>query len=110
MHDNGVLVYTIGLLNDEERSEARKAKRALDDLTEASGGYAYYPKDLSEVEKITPQIAKEIRNQYLLTYTPLNDVLDGSYRKIKVEIRGAGRGAVVRTRSGYYAGTPAVNK
>ena len=104
VHDTEVLVYTIGLLNDEERSEARKAHRALDDLTEASGGYAYYPKDLAEVEKITPQIAREIRNQYLITYTPLNGVLDGSYRKIKVELKSAPRGAVVRTRSGYYAG------
>jgi len=104
VHDSGVLVYTIGLLNDLERSESGKAKRSLNELTEASGGYAYYPKDLPEVERITPQIAKEIRNQYLLTYTPLNDVLDGSYRRIKVEVKGASRGVTVRTRNGYYAG------
>jgi len=105
VHDSGVLVYTIGLLNDLERSESGKAKRSLNELTEASGGYAYYPKDLAEVEHITPQIAKEIRNQYLLTYTPLNDVLDGTYRRIKVEVKGAGRGVTVRTRNGYYAGS-----
>jgi len=93
------------LLNDLERSESGKAKRSLNELTEASGGYAYYPKDLAEVEHITPQIAKEIRNQYLLTYTPLNDVLDGTYRRIKVEVKGAGRGVTVRTRNGYYAGS-----
>lgn len=104
VRDSDVLVYTIGLLSEEERGEARKAKRALDELTEASGGFAYYPKNLAEVETITPRIAHEIRNQYLLTYTPLNDVLDGSYRRIKVEIRGVGRSATVRTRSGYYAG------
>ena len=104
VRDAGVLVYSIGLLNDLERSESGKAKRALNELTEASGGFAYYPKDLMEVQQITPQIAHEIRNQYLLTYTPLNDVLDGSYRKIKIEIKGAGRGATVRTRNGYYAG------
>lgn len=103
VRDSEVLVYAIGLLSTEERSEARKAKRALGEITEASGGFAYYPESLAEVEAITPRIAHEIRNQYSLTYSPLNSELDGSYRRIKVEVRGAGRGAVVRTRSGYYA-------
>jgi VWFA-related protein len=103
VRDSEVLVYTIGLLNDEERGEARKAKRALDTLAEASGGFAYYPKDLAEVQTTTPQIAHEIRNQYILAYSPTNEELDGSFRKIKVEVKGTGRGSTVRTRTGYYA-------
>lgn len=103
VRESEVLVYTIGLLSTEERSEARKAKRALDEITEASGGFAYYPQSLAEVETITPRIAHEIRNQYMITYSPSNAELDGTYRRIKVEVRGAGRGSVVRTRSGYYA-------
>ena len=59
-----VLIYCIGLLNEEEPSEARAARRALKELAEASGGQDYYPKDLAEVELITPQVAHEIRNQY----------------------------------------------
>lgn len=100
--DSEVLIYSIGILNEEDRGERNKAKRALDQLAEVSGGYAYYPKSLSEVEEITPQIAHEIRNQYILSYSPPG-VLDGSYRKIKVDVRGV-RGATVRARSGYYAG------
>jgi VWFA-related protein len=46
-----VLIYSIGLLNEEEPREARAAKRALKALAEASGGLDYYPKDLAEVEK-----------------------------------------------------------
>lgn len=107
VRDSQVLIYSIGLLSEEARSEARKAKRELDEMTEASGGFPYYPASLSEVELITPRIAHEIRNQYLITYSPLNEALDGSFRKIKVEVKGAGRGTVVRTRSGYYAGAPA---
>jgi VWFA-related protein len=103
VRESEVLVYTIGLLNTEERGEARKARRALDEITEASGGFAYYPESLAEVEKITPRIAHEIRNQYSITYSPQNAELDGTYRRIRVEVRGAGRGLVVRTRSGYYA-------
>jgi VWFA-related protein len=100
-----ILVYSIGLLNEEERREATKAKRALKALAEASGGMDYYPKDLAEVDKITPLVAHEIRNQYILGYVPINSTLDGSFRKISVTVKGYGN-PTVRTRNGYYA-TPA---
>ena len=97
-----ILVYSIGLLNEEEPREANKAKRALKALAEASGGLDYYPKDLAEVDKITPQVAHEIRNQYILGYLPTNSVLDGSFRRISVSVKGYGN-VNVRTRNGYYA-------
>jgi hypothetical protein len=56
---SGVVIYAIGILSEEDPRDARKAKRALKAVTEASGGLDYYPKDLAEVEKITPQIAHE---------------------------------------------------
>jgi len=102
-----VLIYCIGLLSDEEPREARSAKRALKSLAEASGGLDYYPKDLSEVERITPQIAHEIRNQYLVAYSPTNPNLDGTFRKIEVKVKGY---AGVRTRNGYYATPEAASK
>lgn len=109
VRDSEVLIYSIGLLSDEEKGEARKAKRALDNLAEVSGGFAYYPKDLAEVEEITPKIAHEIRNQYILAYAPLG-AMDGSYRRLKVDVKGV-RGATVRHRAGYYAGSkPAAPK
>jgi Ca-activated chloride channel family protein len=98
-----VLIYAIGLLNEEERHEAKKAKRALDELTGASGGLSYYPKDLTEVDRIALQVAHEVRNQYTIAYTPTIEALDGSYRAIKVTVSGAGRTPLVRTRTGYYA-------
>jgi VWFA-related protein len=97
-----VLIYCIGLLNDEEPREGKAAKRALNELASASGGLAYYPKSLSEVESITPQIAHEIRNQYILAYSPLNQALDGSFRAIKVTVKAPGN-PTVRTRNGYFA-------
>jgi Ca-activated chloride channel family protein len=98
-----VLIYSIGLLDKEEVREARAAKRALNALADASGGLAYYPKDLAEVESITPEIAHEIRNQYLIDYAPTNQALDGTFRQIKVTVAGLPRGATVRARNGYYA-------
>src|SRR5277367_3776550 len=100
-----VLIYSIGLLSEEEPREASKAKRSLKALAEASGGNVYYPKDLADVDKITPQVAHEIRNQYILAYLPTNSTLDGSFRKINVTVKGFGN-PTVRTRNGYYA-TPA---
>ena len=100
-----VLIYAIGLLNEEEPREANKAKRALKALAEASGGNVYFPKDLAEVDKITPQVAHEIRNQYILAYLPTNPTLDGTFRKINVTVKGYGN-PTVRTRNGYYATQP----
>jgi VWFA-related protein len=97
-----VLIYSIGLLNEEEPREAKRAKRALKALAEASGGLDYYPKDLADVDRITPEVAHEIRNQYILAYTPTNQELDGTFRQIKVTVAGFGR-PTVRTQNGYYA-------
>jgi len=97
-----VLVYAIGLLTDEDKREAKKAKRALDLLAESTGGMVFYPKDVSEVDRIAHQVAHDIRNQYTIAYTPSNVALDGTYRQIKVTVKAAGN-PVARTRSGYYA-------
>lgn len=96
------VVYAIGLFTEEEKHEATKARRALNELTNTTGGLAFYPKDVSEVQALAVEIAHDIRNQYTIAYTPSIQQLDGSYRQIKVTVDGPGR-PVVRTRSGYYA-------
>ena len=97
-----VLIYAIGLLSEEEKSEAAKAKRALKLLVDATGGQVFYPKEVSEVDAIAHEVALDIRNQYSIAYTPLNEALDGSFRSIKVLVKGPGN-PVARTRLGYYA-------
>lgn len=97
-----VLVYAIAILGEEEPRESKKAQRALKALTEASGGLAYYPKALPEVEKLSLDVAKEIRNQYIIGYTPTIAALDGTFRQIRVAVKGPGSPSV-RTRNGYYA-------
>jgi Ca-activated chloride channel family protein len=99
-----VLIYAVGLLSEEEPRDARQAKKALKLLTGNSGGLDYYPKDVAEIDKITPQIAHEIRSQYVLAYLPTNTAMDGTFRKISVVLNGY-RGTV-RTRNGYYANAP----
>jgi len=101
-HQSEVAFYLIGLLSDEEKREAKKAKRALEALAEASGGSAIFPKDVEEVEKVAVSVAAELRNQYILAYTPTNLALDGTFRAVRVVANGPNR-PTVRTRSGYYA-------
>ncbi len=100
---NGVIIYGIGLLSDDEPREAERAKKALDAITFATGGQVWYPQELSEVEGIAREVAHEIRNQYILGYTPSNEAQDGKFRKIRVAVS-APEPVTVRTRAGYYAG------
>jgi VWFA-related protein len=95
-----VLIFAIGILNEEDRRAAKRAERALDLLTKQSGGLAHFPKDLEDINAVALQIAKEIRSQYILAYAPVKPD-DGQYRQLKVTVRGSG--LTVRTRSGYYA-------
>jgi Ca-activated chloride channel family protein len=97
-----VLIYAVGLLGDEERHEANKARRALKELATATGGEAFFPKEVSEVDRIAHQVARDIRSQYIIQYTPSNTAMDGTYRQIKVTVNAPGH-LTVRTRTGYYA-------
>jgi VWFA-related protein len=89
-------------LSEEERREAKRCRRALEELSGVTGGEAYFPKDAADVDRVAHQVARDIRNQYTLGYTPVNIALDGSFRQIKVTANGPNR-PTVRTRSGYYA-------
>jgi Ca-activated chloride channel family protein len=100
--DNGPTIYTIGILGDEPG--IKRAKRALQSLSDQTGGVAFFPKDLMEVDEISQEVARDIRNQYTLTYKPTNPRSNGGYRKVKVEARAPGyKDLQVRTRDGYFA-------
>ena len=100
--DNGPTIYTIGILGDEPG--IKRAKRALQSLSDQTGGVAFFPKDLAEVDEISQEVARDIRNQYSLTYKPTNPRSNGGYRKVKVEARAPGyKDLQVRTRDGYFA-------
>jgi len=104
--DGGPTVYTIGILGEEGRRAEKVAKRALRIMAEQTGGVSFFPKDLSEVDAISNQVARDIRNQYSIGYKPSNPQSQGGYRTVKVEARANGyKNLQVRTRSGYYAGS-----
>ena len=99
---NEVLIYSVGLLSEEDHKAAANAKHQLNELSEATGGEAFYPREVSEVEPIAHQVARDLRSQYTIEYTPSNASMDGTFRKIRVAVRAPG-GPTARTRTGYYA-------
>jgi Ca-activated chloride channel homolog len=102
--ENGPSVYAIGILGDEEHP--KRARRALEIISQRTGGIAFFPKTLDEVNDISKQVAHDIRSQYTIGYKPTNPKSTGGFRTIRVEAKAKGHGKmVVRTKSGYYAGT-----
>ena len=101
--ENGPSVYAIGILGDEEHP--KRAKRALEIIAQRTGGIAFFPKTLDEVDEISRTVAHDIRTQYAIGYKPTNPRGAGGFRTVRIEAKGKGHGKmVVRTKSGYYAG------
>jgi len=101
--DGGPTVYAIGILEGEEHP--KHAKRALQIMTERTGGLAFFPKTLDEVDAISRSVAHDIRSQYTIGYKPTTPKTQGGYRQVKVDARSHSYGKLtVRTKSGYYAG------
>lgn len=85
-----------------KRSPRKKAIELINKLTTESGGQAYFPRDLADLEPIAKKIGADLRSQYSIGYYPSNSKLDGSFRKLKVVLND-NKDYAVRTRSGYYA-------
>ena len=101
------VIYTIGLLGQENKRSAKTAKKALSEIALASGGLAFFPENVDDVHAICEQVAHDIRHQYTRAYYPSNGAKDGTFRTVRVDVippRGHGK-LVARTRNGYYAPT-----
>ncbi len=102
--DGGPTVYAIGILESEEHP--KHARRALQIMSARTGGLAFFPKTLDEVDAISRTVAHDIRTQYTIGYKPTTPKNQGGYRQVKVDARSRSYGKLtVRTKSGYYAGS-----
>jgi len=98
-------IYTIGIYDD---SDMDRNPRVLRKIAALSGGRAYFPDSLDDLEQVWRDIAGGIRNQYTIGYFSRNPNRDGTFRKVKITARlNGGRGLRVTTRDGYLA--PATN-
>jgi Ca-activated chloride channel family protein len=99
--NHGATVYAIGLADD---GLTRAGRDALQNLATSTGGVAFFPQSLNDVDDITRTVAHDIRSQYTLAFKPASSA-QKSYQSIRVEAKGSGRSRLtVRTRSGYYPG------
>jgi len=104
----GPVVYTIGLLFETDKAEAEHARTALERLSQETGGIAYFPHSLQDVDRIVEEVARDIREQYTIGYHSTKAASLGGYRVVRVEANKTKHDKlVVRTRKGYYAKKPA---
>jgi VWFA-related protein len=104
----GPVVYTIGLLFDTGKEEAARARRELESMSQETGGIAYFPDSVLDVEPIALEVARDIRDQYTIGYRSSKPASLGGFRTVRVEAtESRHRRLIVRTRRGYYANKPA---
>lgn len=105
---SGPVIYCVGLLFGDEMShaEVRHARRALDLLSTETGGIAFFPKSIEQVDEIAAEVARDIRSQYTIGYHSTKLSKEPGFRRIQVTAEGQGTGKLtVRTRTGYFPAT-----
>jgi len=105
----GPVVYSMGLLFDDTGGggrESRRARRALQLLSDETGGLAFFPKNVGQVGEVAAEVARDIRNQYTIGYRSSKPASLGGYRVVRAEAKAKGYGKLtVRTRPGYFPHT-----
>jgi len=97
------VIYAIGI---GDRSRDGIDKKHLDDITEKTGGRAFYPKKSADLTKAFQEIEQELRSQYLIAYSSTNKSTDGKFRSMKIEVTNpalAKEKLSLRYRPGYFA-------
>ncbi|MGD0788307.1 MAG: VWA domain-containing protein [Terracidiphilus sp.] len=102
---SGPVIYSIGLLFGDEmtRAEVRHARRALEMLSTETGGEAFFPKSIEQIDQIAAEVARDIRNQYTLGYHSTKPTTEPGFRRVQVTAEAKDTGKLtVRTRTGYF--------
>jgi VWFA-related protein len=102
----GPVVYTIGLLFDDEPQESEQARNDLERLSQETGGVAYFARSMADVNSIAVEVARDIREQYVVDYHSSKPFTQGGYRSVRVEAVSPRHGPMLaRTKRGYYPKT-----
>jgi Ca-activated chloride channel homolog len=105
--EQDVQIYAIGIVTDwnSNLGSGRTGRALIEELSDLTGGHAFFPDSVYDLEDICTKIAVELKNQYVLGYRSTNEAKDGKWRKIKVQVeppKGVGR-LNVRFKTGYFA-------
>lgn len=113
LREEDVQIYVIGFVNELDKeggfirkSPREKAVELINRLAKDTGGRAFFPESLSDLPKIADEIVRDMRTQYVVSYSPTNKDRDGSFRAIRVSVSDAlGKDKrIALTRSGRVAG------
>jgi Ca-activated chloride channel family protein len=107
--EQDVQIYGIGITDDwNSQLGAGKTGRAMvEELSDLTGGRAFFPDSVYELEDICTKIAVELKNQYVIGYRSTNEAKDGKWRKLRMKVnppKGIQR-LNIRAKQGYYAAT-----
>jgi len=97
-----IVVDAVGLFGSNGSTAAR-GRHELEQLTRETGGSAFFPADVDQINAVVLDLARQIRNQYVIAYSPLNQTMDGSFRTIHVTAQRGHDQFTVRTRRGHLA-------
>jgi Ca-activated chloride channel homolog len=106
-----VQVFAIGIFEPmagrSRTAEELAGPGLLTDMAEATGGRHFPVENLNELPDVAAKIGMELRNQYVLGYTPMNQVKDGKYRRVQVKVKQLKTMPPLKAfyRLGYYAPT-----
>jgi len=99
-------IYAIGLRSPEGSTESKgfhEAEFALRQLSQETGGRAFFTSQITDLSKVYSQISDELSSQYTVGYTSRNPRRDGAWRRIVVRVNG--QQLTARTKQGYFAPT-----
>lgn len=107
--EQDVQIYGIGIVDDwnSQLSAGKTGRAMIEELAEITGGGAYFPDSVYELEDICTKIAVELKNQYVIGYHSTNETKNGKWRKLRMKVnppKGIQR-LSVRAKQGYYAPT-----
>ncbi|MGB2621141.1 MAG: VWA domain-containing protein [Candidatus Acidiferrum sp.] len=86
----------------DRKNHLTEGDKILQDLADETGGRAFFPYHVDDLDESFQDIGDELRNQYSIAYIPTNYVLDGRYHRIRIEVPDH-KGYEVRARRGYFA-------
>ncbi|OLD56576.1 MAG: hypothetical protein AUI64_02145 [Acidobacteria bacterium 13_1_40CM_2_64_6] len=99
-----VTLYAIGELEHQPSSTKNEQRMRLTQMAEVTGGQAFFPMAIKELDSVYDKVVAQIRAQYTLGYLSTNDKTDGGWRKVEIKVvRRDGRDLRVRSRKGYFA-------
>jgi VWFA-related protein len=100
---SSVTIYAIGFLEHQPSSVRLEQRMRLQQLAEATGGLAYFPQSIKQLDEFYDKVRAEIHGRYTIGYHSTDARQDGAWRKVEIRLRRPDlKGVRIRTRAGYY--------